>query len=143
MSSDNIVFKMLAGNKVSLNALILPSIMTFVLLIYYLRTNYVMSQRFSRTRTTPLNSCDETIEISASKIHDIRSCQFRRIINGEAEWSELRQFLMQTVNDNCAVLVTPDTKQLLRGQYQHHISKHNDKLQTVVKSSIEGDTPRH
>ena len=127
----------------ALNALILPSIMTLILLIYHFRTNYVMSQKFSRITARRLNRCDETIEISASENHEISKSQFRRIINSEAEWSELRQFLMQTVNDNCAVLVTPDTKQLLRGQYQHHISKHNDKLQTVVKSSIEGDAPRH
>ena len=94
----------------------------------------------SSITTKPLNSYEDAIEISASNIQNGKSSsRYHRVLNGEAEWLELQQFLMHTINDNCSVLVTPDTEQLLRGQYQYHISKHADQLKTVAKSSIEGD----
>ena len=130
---------MLIGNRVTLSALILPSILAFVLFIYYVRTNYNVSKILSRVTAGSLDSCDDTAEISASSVqNDRRNSRYRRVINGDVEWSELQQFFMQTVNDNCTVLATPDTEQLLGGQYQHHISKHGDKLKTIAKSSIEG-----
>ncbi len=134
---------MLIGNRLTLSALILPGILAILLFIYYIRTNYDMTEILSHITAKSLSSCDDTTEISASSIqNDRRNSRYLRVVNGDAEWSELQQFLMQAIDDNCSVLSTLGMEQLLGGEYQLRIFQHGEKLKTTAKSVIEGSTIR-
>ena len=126
----------LSQRKLTITAVILASVLAFIVLIYA-KSNYNMTEVITRLTDRPSEKCI-TEDIQVNIPVDSKEAKYRRLISGDADWSELRDTLGSTVNDNCTLLVTPDTEQLLQGQYQNYIKQHIAKLQTVSPGGVEG-----